>query len=151
MVCLKTLYLLLLRTQLQQLLWHAIFSLIGEMSLSLDSQVLWETYCGKHTCTNYSLGGGTHTYNYLRMDRGSFFNFAKMLRNDQNLRDTHFVTIEEQLVMFLHIIGRTSENRVVSLLFIRSGESISRYFNVVLSAILRLRPLLMKQPGGDTT
>ena len=61
------------------------------------------------------------------------------------------MTVEEQLAMSLHIIGHNSKNRVVSPHFIRSGETVARYFNAVLSASLRMYPLLMKQPGGDTT
>ena len=37
------------------------------------------------------LGGRTHTYDYLRMDRGSFFNLARMLRNVGSLREASCV------------------------------------------------------------
>ena len=66
---------------------------IGEMSQSLESRVLWGTYCVKPTHTDYSLGG-EHIYDYLRMDRSSFFNLSRMLRNGGSLRDTHFMSIE---------------------------------------------------------
>ena len=94
-------------------------------------------------------GGRTHAYDYFRMDKGPFFNLARMLRNGGSVRDTIHVAIEEQLAMLLHIVGHNAKFRFFSLHFIRSGETVSRYFNVVLSAILKLLPLLMKQAGGD--
>jgi len=43
-------------------------------------------------------GGRTNTYDYLRMDRGSFFNLARTLRNGGSLRDT------------LHLYRRATRN-----------------------------------------
>jgi len=85
------------------------------------------------------------------MYRGTFFNFTRMLCNGGSLRDTHSVTVEKQLAMFLHIIGYNLKARMFNLHFIQFGKAITRYFTAVLSAILRLRPFLMKQLGGDTT
>jgi len=47
------------------------------------------------------------------MDRGPFFNRARMLRNGGSLRVTLHVSIEEQLTMFLHFVGHNAKNRVV--------------------------------------
>ncbi|XP_020267053.1 uncharacterized protein LOC109842610 [Asparagus officinalis] len=96
-------------------------------------------------------GGRTFTYDYLRMDRGPFFNLVRMLRKSRLLKDTIYVSIEEQVAMFLHIVGHNAKNRVVGINFVRSGETISRYFNEVLVAILKLRPLLMKQASGEVS
>ena len=64
-------------------------------------------------------GERTHAYDYFRMDRGLFFNLTRMLCNGGSLSDTIHVSIEEQLAMFLHIVGHNVKFRVVSLHFIR--------------------------------
>jgi len=86
---------------------------------------------------------------YLWMDRGPFFNLARTLHDGGSLRDTHHMSIRKQLTMFLHILGHNAKNKVVNLHFICLRETISKYFNVVLSAIFRLRLLLMKQAEDD--
>lgn len=48
--------------------------------------------------------------------------------------------------MFLHILAHHSKNRVINFLFKRSGETVSRYFNLVLNGILRLHEILLKAP-----
>ncbi|CAI0401887.1 unnamed protein product [Linum tenue] len=46
--------------------------------------------------------------------------------------------IEEQLAIFLNIIGHNERNRVIQERFQHSGETISRYFNNVLKSIKSL-------------
>ncbi|XP_058756164.1 protein ALP1-like [Vicia villosa] len=48
--------------------------------------------------------------------------------------------------MFLQILAHHSKNRVIKFLFNRSGETVSRYFNLVLNGILRLHEILLKAP-----
>ena len=45
------------------------------------------------------------------------------------------VTVEEQVAMFMHVVGQNWSNRAIGFEFIRSGETVSRYFNAVLDAI----------------
>ena len=47
--------------------------------------------------------------------------------------------------MFLHILGHYMKNRVIQFEFRRSGETISRYFKLVLNATIRLQALLLKK------
>src|SRR3954467_12342485 len=56
------------------------------------------------------------------------------------------VCCEEQVAMFLHILAHHSKNRVIKFLFKRSGETVSRYFNLVLNGVLRLHETLLKAP-----
>ena len=50
------------------------------------------------------------------------------------------------VAIFLHIISHDVKNRIMRRQFARSGETVSRQFNVVLSALLRLHELLLKRP-----
>ncbi|CAJ2651696.1 unnamed protein product, partial [Trifolium pratense] len=84
--------------------------------------------------------------NHLRMDIRSFRILCCLLRNEGKLKEDGLVCIEEQVAIFLHILAHHSKNRVIKFLFKRSGETVSRYFNLVLNGILRLHETLLKAP-----
>ncbi|GFP83644.1 putative nuclease harbi1 [Phtheirospermum japonicum] len=71
----------------------------------------------------------------LRMDKHVFHKLSDTLRQRGMLRDTAGVMIEEQLAIFLNIVGHNERNRVIQERFQHSGETISRHFNNVLRAI----------------
>ena len=48
------------------------------------------------------------------------------------------------MVIFLHILAHHSKNHVIRFMFKRFGEIVSRYFNLVLNAILRLQQTLLR-------
>lgn len=54
--------------------------------------------------------------------------------------------VDEKVVMFLHIIAHHVINRVITFKFMRSGQSVGKYFHDVLYSILRLHGELLKQP-----
>ncbi|KAL4035629.1 hypothetical protein IC575_004332 [Cucumis melo] len=49
------------------------------------------------------------------------------------------------VAMFLHILAHDVMNRVIQREFVRSGETVSRHFNIVLLAVLRLYEELIKR------
>ncbi|XP_042477648.1 protein ALP1-like [Macadamia integrifolia] len=88
--------------------------------------------------------------NMIRMSRKAFFNLCQVMRAKGLLYDTINVQVEEQVVIFLYAIGHNVKNRVLLHLFGHSGETISRYFNLVLGAVLKLYPVLLKPPSTIT-
>ena len=58
--------------------------------------------------------------------------------------------VEEQVAMFLNIVGHNLRNRLVGTNYGRSGETVSRYFNKVLRAIGELRAELIRPPSLET-
>ncbi|XP_043692967.1 uncharacterized protein LOC122643409 [Telopea speciosissima] len=84
------------------------------------------------------------------MTRGAFFSLSHLMRERGLLYDSKALLVEEQLVIFLKTIGHNVKNRINAHDFGHSGETISRYFNIVLAAILQLYPILMK-PSSTTT
>ncbi|KAL0561378.1 hypothetical protein IC582_001803 [Cucumis melo] len=50
------------------------------------------------------------------------------------------------VAMFLHILAHDVKNRMIQRQFVRSGDTVSRHFNLVLLAILRLHNELLKKP-----
>lgn len=86
----------------------------------------------------------------LRMDRHVFHKLCGIFRQRGMLRDTAGVSIEEQLGIFLNIIGHNERNRVIQDRFQHSGETISRHFNNVLKAIKSLSREFLQAPPVNT-
>lgn len=95
-------------------------------------------------------GSDTSSISMIRMKRVTFFKLCDCLRERNLLHDTLNVTLEEQVAVFLHIVGHNVRNRVVGHNFMRSGETVSRYFNEVLRAIGELRRELIRRPSLNT-
>ena len=91
----------------------------------------------------------TNHCNMFRMDKEVFFNLSSLLRSRDLLHDTQYVIVEEQLALFLHTVGNNVCNRVLGINFIRSGETISRYFQLVLHAIGEIRGDYIRGPSAD--
>lgn len=83
----------------------------------------------------------------LKMDRRTFGILYELLCNTGRLKTNSTISVEEQVCMFLHILAHHVKNRTVQNRFFRSGETISRYFNSVLSMILQLYNELLVSPS----
>lgn len=86
----------------------------------------------------------------LRMNRRSFFNLRDLIRDKGLLGHSTGVTLEEQLVMFLHILGHNLSCRLAGLHYGHSTATISRHFNGMLKAIVALYPVLVTPPSVNT-
>ena len=86
-----------------------------------------------------------------RMDRQTFAIPCHLLRNVAGLSSTEIVDVEEMVAMFLHVLAHDVKNRVIQREFVRSGETVSRHFNIVLLAVLRLYEELIKRPVPVTS
>ncbi|KAG6386419.1 hypothetical protein SASPL_155319 [Salvia splendens] len=85
-----------------------------------------------------------------RMDKHVFHKLSDTLRQRDMLRDTPGVVIEEQLAIFLNIVGHNERNRVIQERYQHSGETISRHFNNVLKAIKSLSSEFLQPPSLTT-
>ena len=54
--------------------------------------------------------------------------------------------VNKQVAMFLHVLAHHIKNKVIQFEFERFGETINRYFNFVLNAMMRLEWKLFKTP-----
>jgi hypothetical protein len=86
----------------------------------------------------------------IRFKRKPFFRLCQFSRERTLLRDTVHVCIEEQVAMFLNTVGHNLKNRVVGTNFTRSGETVSRYFGLVLRAIGQISSELIQPPSLET-
>ncbi|KAG8363755.1 hypothetical protein BUALT_Bualt19G0055200 [Buddleja alternifolia] len=80
---------------------------------------------------------------YLRMDRNAFGRLCYLLENVGGLVSTKNVQIPEQVAYFLLVLAHHTKNRIVKNGFKRFGHTISKDFNAVLNAIIKLHPLLL--------
>ena len=83
----------------------------------------------------------------LRMDRHTFTILCELLRTSGRLKVARDVAVEEQVAIFVHILGHHIKNRVIKYRFNRSGETVSRYFNTVLNVVLLLQGVLLRTPN----
>ena len=85
----------------------------------------------------------------LRLRRESFFCFCQLFRDRGLLEDTIHMCVE-QVAMFLNTVGHNLRNRLVATNFDRSGETVSRYFHLVLHAVGELRAEYIRPPSLET-
>ena len=116
----------------------------------------WEPYYNRDEIrTNYIsriiYESDESSISMLRMNRASFFGLCDLLKAKRLLYNTLHVSVEEQMAMFLHVVGHNVRNRVIGINFLRSGETVSRYFNHVLYAIGELRGELIQLPNTNTS
>lgn len=96
------------------------------------------------------IGSDIECVNQLRMDKRTFGLLCELLHINGGLKADGIVSIEEQVCMFLHILAHHVKNRTIHSRFLRSGETMSRYFNLVLNAVLRLKNILLRTPDPIT-
>ncbi|KAL6624579.1 hypothetical protein ACP70R_031900 [Stipagrostis hirtigluma subsp. patula] len=80
----------------------------------------------------------------LRMDRRCFWTLCSLVTEIGGLRATRNVTVEEMVAMFLHVLAYDEKSRSMRTDYQRSQETISRHFNNVLAAVLKLWRVLLK-------
>ncbi|CAL5391364.1 unnamed protein product [Camellia sinensis] len=85
----------------------------------------------------------------LRMNRHTFLQLCGFIRT-KGVSDSKYVVLEEKVAMFLTVLGHHHKNRNVKFNFMRSGQTVSKYFNDVLKAVLRLQGVLLKTPEPIT-
>lgn len=74
-----------------------------------------------------------------------------MLRGRNLLRDSIHSNVEEQVAMFLHVVGHNQRFRVIHQSWRWSVGTMSRYFKEVLYAVGELRHGLVKAPSTETS
>ncbi|KAL8504609.1 hypothetical protein ACS0TY_015971 [Phlomoides rotata] len=84
--------------------------------------------------------------NMLRMDRGAFNRFCHILISVGGLKNSKHVVAREKVAMFLYILAHHTKNRAIKFQFKRSGQTVSKYFHMVLRSVLKLHSLFLVKP-----
>lgn len=86
----------------------------------------------------------------LRMKRAPFFALCNLFRARGLVKETSGCSVEEQVAMFLHVVGHNQRFRVIHQSFRRSLETVSRVFHQVLYAVGELRSEMIRPPSPVT-
>jgi len=94
-------------------------------------------------------GHSDRIYEAFRMERHVFLNLCDLMRVRGWLKDSRFVQIDEQVGIFLSVVTHNNSNRDLCERFQHSGETISKYFNRVLKAMIKFSKEIIKPPSFD--
>jgi hypothetical protein len=75
------------------------------------------------------------------------YKLCDVLTSHDLLWSTQNVSIREQVIGFLQIIGQNQRFHFISGIYYRSVETIQCYFRIVLKVVLKLYKYLIKDPG----
>ncbi|XP_021714756.1 uncharacterized protein LOC110682740 [Chenopodium quinoa] len=90
--------------------------------------------------------GDTHCLGQIRMRPAAFYSLCNILVERGLLRESVRMSVKEQVIIFLHLLGHNVRFRVIGGRFFRSTWTVHYYFHIVLQAILRLYPEVVKPP-----
>ena len=77
-------------------------------------------------------------FNRTRMTRDCFVQLFSIMEQTGRLTPSRAVYVEEQLIIFLFVVGHDASNRNAQETWQRSGSTISKYFGIVLEAIFTM-------------
>uniref|UniRef100_A0A0R0GDT5 DUF8040 domain-containing protein n=1 Tax=Glycine max TaxID=3847 RepID=A0A0R0GDT5_SOYBN len=97
----------------------------------------WELECHSFLNCLYR-GTKKDCIEQLRLSKNAFFNLCRILQEKGGLVRTRNVPTTEAIAMFIHILAPNLKYRVVQFSYCRSKETISRQFNDVLRAVMKL-------------
>ncbi|KAK8913628.1 hypothetical protein KSP39_PZI023660 [Platanthera zijinensis] len=81
------------------------------------------------------------------MSKSAFFRLCRILVDGGFLIETQNVPVKESVALFLHVLAHNTKFRVLGGTYIRSIDTISRHFNLVLRAILKMTSTYIKRPA----
>lgn len=84
-------------------------------------------------------------FDILWMTKDCFLSLCHLLAK-QGLQETMSISVQEQVMLFLTVVGHCDSNRRSAYEWRHSGETISRHFNNVCSHIVRLTSTLIGPP-----
>lgn len=90
--------------------------------------------------------GSTSCLDNLRINRNTFGKLCYLLSELGGLRQQRYVSVEEQVAMFLLVLGHCKNQRVIKFDHHRSGQTVSHYVNLVLFELLKLHTIFLVTP-----
>ncbi|XP_062094130.1 protein ALP1-like [Humulus lupulus] len=134
----------------------------GEILLYFACEAYNQLYLSKQPCRNSTLSGHEYVmevlhghwsrfYDLFRMNKDVFKLFCGVLKEKKLLKNSRYLSVEEQVAMFLFVIGHNEQHRVVVERFQHSISITSHYFRKVLKAICRLSKELITPPSFNET
>ena len=95
-------------------------------------------------------GSERHCVSQIGMKPIAFHQLCDILTQGEHIWLIVNMSVREQVLIFLHIIGHNVRFRGIGSRFHRSTEIVHRYFTVILRGILKLYRALIRLPSKDT-
>ena len=105
----------------------------------------------EHYINSILHGSERHCVSQIRMKPIAFHHLCHILIEGEHIRPTIHMSVTEQVLIFLHIIGHNVRFRVIGSQFHRSTETVHKYFKVVLKGVLKLYRALIRLPSDDNS
>ncbi|KAL5550387.1 hypothetical protein UlMin_000563 [Ulmus minor] len=86
---------------------------------------------------------------HIRMNRDCFHRLVTLFTVQNRLQETHTLTVQEQLMMFLTMVAHGDSNRRTSYEWKHSGETVSRYIDTISSHLVQLASRFIVPPDFD--
>ncbi|KAK8957980.1 hypothetical protein KSP39_PZI000379 [Platanthera zijinensis] len=83
-------------------------------------------------------GPNVNCFSVLRMSQSAFGELCDILRATNLLYESLYVLVKESIALFLYILAHNRKFRDVGITYMRSTDTISRHFGLVLRAILHI-------------
>ncbi|CAN6560322.1 unnamed protein product [Malus baccata var. baccata] len=96
------------------------------------------SYTGYRWVMEVLIGHPIRCHEQFRMEQHVFKDLLETLKRDYGLKRIGDITLEEALAMFLNTLGHGHTNRMVQERFQRSGETVSRWFGILLDVVSRM-------------
>ena len=106
------------------------------------------TFIGQDRMMNLLQGHNERFFKILRMPKVCFLSLCSLLE-ENGVRDTRSLTVKEQLMMFLIVVGHCDSSQHSGYEWNRSTETVSRHFNNICSHLVSLAPQLIGPPTFD--
>ena len=88
-------------------------------------------------------------FNKIRMYRPCFEMLIQVLRQQTTLQNSRYLTLEEQVMIFVYVISQKATNRMAMEDWQHSGSTISVVFTRICRAIASLSQTFIKAPNFD--
>ncbi|KAL3734424.1 hypothetical protein ACJRO7_023731 [Eucalyptus globulus] len=119
------------------------------VDMSLHSRELDIILSGPEWMMEVLQGHSYRIYESFRMERHVFLNLCDLMKARGWLKDSRYIKVDEQIGIFLFMICHKNSNRTLCERFQRSGQTISKYFTIVLQAVLKLAKEIIVPPSFD--
>ncbi|KAL3728828.1 hypothetical protein ACJRO7_033415 [Eucalyptus globulus] len=120
-----------------------------DMSLHTREPIRDSKLSGAKWVREIVYGHSDRIYEAFRLERHVFFNLCDLMKARGWLKDTRYVKVDEQVGIFLSMVGHNNKNRDLCERFQRSGQTISKFFTLVLKAFLKLSKEIIRPPSFD--
>ena len=102
-------------------------------------------FTGRNRMLEVLHGHDGQFFEVLQLNKECFYRLCSLL-TENGLQHTRSISVHEQVMMFLTIVGHCDRNRRSGYEWRHSGETVSRHFNNVCSRLVSLAPRLIGPP-----